>query len=339
MCRCPRALALTFLLVLPCSPALAWNSVGHMAVAKLAYDRLDDGQKVRVGKILRQHPHYELFLAKNRPDGVDAGEWAFLRASTWPDWVRGHHTTDPPGEDVTKYNRPEEHYIDKPFVLPDDQALFAGRDLNPGPDRPTVLKALARRMQELKSPDTSDRDKAIALCWLEHLVGDMHQPLHCTSLFSRQFQGEGGDQGGNLFGLRVNGRPIKLHLYWDLLPGDDPNYLVDSPENAAVVYRNAKTLAELLHGPEYARDRYEERLTKHADFPSWADEGLELAKAVVYQGGRLKGVTLGRGAGVPSDAPEAPAGYAKTALDLARKQMALAGYRLEDKVKGALAKP
>jgi hypothetical protein len=334
-----RVLALAVLLVLPASPALAWNSVGHMAVAKLAFDRLDDGTKVRIGKLLRQHPHDELFLAINRPEGVDAVEWAFLRAATWPDWVRPRRPTDPRGEAVTKYNRPQDHYIDKPFVLPADAGLFAGRDLNPGPDQPTVLKALARCMKELKSPETPNADRAVALCWLEHLVGDIHQPLHCTSLYSSQFQGEGGDQGGNLFGLRVGGRPIKLHLYWDLLPGDDPNYLVDNPANAAVVYAHARDLAELLRGPEYRRDVFQERLAKHPDFPAWADEGFELAKTVVYQNGRLRGVALRHGTNAPPDAPEAPEGYEKIALDLARKQMALAAYRLEDKVKEALMMP
>jgi hypothetical protein len=332
-------LALAALLLLPCTPALAWNSVGHMAVAKLAYDRLDDGQKLQVTKWLRQHPHYDLFLAKNRPEGVDEGEWAFLRASTWPDWVRPRRPPDPRGEAVTKYNLPEEHYVDRPFVLPADAALFAGRDLNPPPNRHTILKALARRMAELKAADTPDADKAVALCWLLHLTGDIHQPLHCVSLFSAQFQGAGGDQGGNLFGVRVGGHPTKLHLFWDLLPGDDPNYLVDSPPNAAAVYRNARNLVELLHAPEYGREKYEIELTKHTDFPSWADEGFELAKTVVYQDGRLKGAKLSFGGSVPPDAPEAPEAYQQAATDLARKRMALAAYRLEDKVKEALAKP
>jgi hypothetical protein len=330
-------LAVAALLLLPCTRALAWNSVGHMAVAKLAYDRLDDSRKLRIGKLLQQHPHYEQFLATNRPEGVEPGEWAFLRASTWPDWVRPRKRPDPRGNEVTKYNRPEDHYVDKPFVLPADAALFAGRDLGPPPERRTILKALAQRLNELKSPDTPDADKAVALCWLLHLVGDLHQPLHCTSLFSAQFPG--GDQGGNLFGLRVGGRGYKLHLFWDLLPGDDPNYLVDSAPNATVVYAHAKELAELLHGPEYKREQFADDLRKHPDFPSWADEGLELAKTMVYQDGRLKGRQLAPGGAVPLDAPDAPEGYQQAATDLARKRLALAGYRLEDEVREALGNP
>ena len=41
------------------------------------------------------------------------------------------------------------------------------------------------------SPDV----KAMAYCWLFHLVGDIHQPLHCTALFSAEHFPK-GDRGG-----------------------------------------------------------------------------------------------------------------------------------------------
>ena len=68
------------------------------------------------------------------------------------------------------------------------------------------------------------------------------------------------DLGGNLFALKVNGQVNKLHLFWDNLPGLDPNYLVDSPENAAVVYARAREAAERLHDPRYARTAFQEEL-------------------------------------------------------------------------------
>jgi S1/P1 Nuclease len=37
--------------------------------------------------------------------------------------------------------------------------------------------------------------KAIALAWLFHLVGDIHQPLHTTQLFIVDYPK--GDRGGN----------------------------------------------------------------------------------------------------------------------------------------------
>ena len=68
--------------------AVAWNNTGHMTVALIAYRELTDGQKLAIAKVLKEHPHYEEFLAADRPAKVSENEWAFLRAATWPDWVR-----------------------------------------------------------------------------------------------------------------------------------------------------------------------------------------------------------------------------------------------------------
>ena len=34
--------------------AAAWNSIGHMAISKLAYDRLEDGEKLRIHELLKK---------------------------------------------------------------------------------------------------------------------------------------------------------------------------------------------------------------------------------------------------------------------------------------------
>src|SRR5262249_15446480 len=57
--------------------------------------------------------------------------------------------------------------------------------------------------------------KAIALAWLFHLVGDIHQPLHTVQLFTVDYPQ--GDRGGNEICVRVTqtGQPIDLHRFWD----------------------------------------------------------------------------------------------------------------------------
>ena len=52
------------------APLRAWNDRGHMLIALLSYRQLDNEHKAKVDQILTQHPHYELFLANNRPEGV-----------------------------------------------------------------------------------------------------------------------------------------------------------------------------------------------------------------------------------------------------------------------------
>jgi hypothetical protein len=56
---------------------------------------------------------------------------------------------------------------------------------------------------------------AIALAWLFHLVGDIHQSLHTAQLFTAEYPR--GDRGGNEICVRVTqaGQPMDLHKFWD----------------------------------------------------------------------------------------------------------------------------
>lgn len=49
--------------------------------------------------------------------------------------------------------------------------------------------------------------------YLIHLIGDLHQPLHCTTYVSGQFPM--GDEGGNLIHIMFEGKPDVLHYFWD----------------------------------------------------------------------------------------------------------------------------
>src|SRR5215471_2951787 len=97
------AIVLAVVVVVP-RPASAWNSVGHLAIAKLAYDQLSDGEKLKVYQLLKTHPHFQQFLAAGRPDGVEEPEWVIMRSAVWSDWIRPRDK-DPRGPAVGKYHR------------------------------------------------------------------------------------------------------------------------------------------------------------------------------------------------------------------------------------------
>jgi S1/P1 Nuclease len=340
MRRC-LAFAITGLLLamLP-SRAAAWNSVGHLATAKLAYDQLGDGDKLKLYEILKHHPHFDMFLAVGRPDGVDEAEWVILRSAIWPDWVRPRGDKDPRGSAVTKFHRGEDHYINIPLIDPKDTETLAGKTLV-NPDTMNIVAALKQRCNELHAKNVAIEDKAVAICWIFHLIGDIHQPMHAVAYFSSAPAFKDGDQGGNKFGIKVDGRGVKLHAYWDDLLGADPKYADDSGDRQARIYKMAVEAATGLRGRELV-DADKEKLDKNQTFASWSQESFELAKSVAYRKtdgtGLLDAVEVRFNQPVPDAAPEVGEQYAKTAKATAEVRVIMAGRRLAERLKLVLGK-
>jgi hypothetical protein len=298
------ALALVFALA---GPASAWNETGHLVIARLAWRQLDDGQRARIVAVLKKHPHYDEYLAARRPDGFSEDEWAFMRAAVWPDWVRRHK----------EYDHPTWHYVNYPLVPPGSSVDPAAHQ--PPPGQENVVNELPVCVEKIRTG--TDEEKAVYLCWLMHLVGDIHQPLHCTAVYSERFPD--GDRGGNLALIRIKSSPVNLHAFWDGLlgtgtSGGDINS--DVREVEAVMQAKAADVQKELDA-----DR---------TFESWAKEGVELAKRVVYLNGDLKvAVSSGRRNDQNVDPPPAPFDYAPACGRVARVQIGKAGLRLADQLK------
>jgi hypothetical protein len=188
-----------------------------------------------------------------------------------------------------------------------------------------LLTVLPDCISKLGRSDTSPDDRAINLCWTLHLVGDMHQPLHCISRYSTDVKQ--GDMGGNAVAVRVGGKPTNLHAYWDEVLGTSQAYL-------AIDQLATTICAAPVHDPHSMRE-----LKEHRTLDSWVQEGFEKAKAIVYLNGDLKGANwkgLDTGQIAPDAVPPLPIGYEANARDLACRQAALAGYRLADILDNAL---
>lgn len=295
------------LLLMSTAQVSAWNKPGHMLTAALTADIMDPGDVAKVVEILRKHPQYAELrgsarLAAKKASGPEYAKALFMYAARWPDDAR----------DNPLYHHATWHYVNYPIVV--------GQGVTPPPGpQPTdnIIKAFERNWAEARGGDQAKR--AIVIAWLMHLAGDAHQPLHSAALFSPQFPQ--GDRGGNAFFVRAakERAPIELHKVWDgLLLGVDRFEAV-----------NDRALA-LRARPEYRRDALPE-LSGSASpgasvIPRWLGESLELAKAVAYRNGTLKGV-------VESDraaAPVVPAGYIRDAAKVAERRAVLAAYRLAD---------
>ena len=254
----------------------AWNSVGHRLVAQIAYDELTPQAKTKVDRLTAVYFHSPYPEAR------------FLRAATWPDTLRKK------APDTTPW-----HYIDQPFVKD---------GIKPPPlNSKNVVWAIPEMERIILDPKSTQLERATSLSFLIHFVGDVHQPLHCVSLYSQSFSQ--GDRGGNLY--RINAvSSYNLHGYWDQGVG----LFYSAPHTPYVFrYQQIQVLAKQWMA-EYPRAFFGVRLAEKSP-AVWAKEGYNLAVTFAYT------------------APENTAPnnqYVQKGQALVHQQIVLAGYRLAD---------
>jgi hypothetical protein len=288
-----------FLAVTFAPGAWAWNSFGHMMIAAVAYEQLTPAAQARVATLLRLNPDYPQWISHTPKEERD--ELAFVRAATWADEIKsepgyvddGEHPSGPDTARNLGYSDHLQHrywhFIDLPFST-DHTALIQ-------PATPNAQTQIALFRRTLTSPGASDELKSYDLVWLLHLVGDVHQPLHTTSRFTRSQPD--GDQGGNLVALCEKPCKVELHAYWDNLPG--------TGKKAIVAIRRASHLPT----PD-------SRVAAIDDERQWIRESFMIAQNSVYI------PPIGDGPGPYFiDRP-----YQSIAHRVARERLALAGARL-----------
>lgn len=293
-------------LTLSAGEALAWNKAGHMTTAAIAYAELKKSHPevlAAVLKLLKEHPQHDDWTgAISFLPPEDQDQAIFMKAARWPDDIR----------DNRKYHRDRWHYINFPYKPEGQPASLKVIE----PAKESILSAFDENLAILKSKTATADEKAIALCWLFHLVGDVHQPLHTSALFTSQFPQ--GDRGGTRFFIRAKPEvksTISLHTYWDDLVGSSDRF--QTVRNRSVALR-----------AQFPRDKLEE--LSAAEFPKWAQESFELACKVAYREGKLAGSKdEDNGVALPAD-------YVETVQPIAQRRVTLAGYRLADLFKQCL---
>jgi S1/P1 nuclease len=276
-------------------PAIRWNAHGHMTIAAIAWNHMAPAVRARAIQLLRDGPPLAQFadLIPANEAREEQDRQLFLAASTWADRIRA---TDLASH---AYHHATWHYTD-----------YYWREVNGrvepvptlAPDAENALERLPLLEKQLGSA-SADTTRAIALAWILHLVGDVHQPLHLSGRVTAE-EPE-GDKGGNTF--RLQGQPTNLHAFWD-----NALDLLEPPAGAAPV-AYADRLASLVERDVPVGSIPAAQLT--ASFDAWGRESLDLAQHEVYV------ATMHSG-----DAPSAA--YMQNAAKIAERRVALAGYRL-----------
>jgi hypothetical protein len=308
--------------------ATAWHSRGHMTVALIAYRQLEKSEQKKIRDILKEHPHFEEFLIANKPADATMEEWMVMQAATWPDWVRSHHTDEIFNGEA--FHRPFHHYVNLP-IRRLDGAAKANKDkiekniaaLANDEQSGVLLKELPKRLDEVSnSKDPATR--AVALCWVLHLVGDIHQPLHAAALFTKD--SPGGDRGGNAAFVRWNGRAMNLHSIWDSVLGWD-----DFP-GAGVPRMTEFGVVDLMTRQFPDRHPVTANQLKVTSIDEWAFESRDLADKEAYSSNGVPVSIVFNFDRHPhltgTEVNELPTGYQTRGQDVAEKRVALAGARL-----------
>jgi len=155
-------------------PTFAWGPAGHRIVAMIAQQNIKPQTRTRIKQILG-----------NNVSLVSVATYAAAVRDRFP------HT----------YNN---HFVD----IPKDNTTYdPAHDCAVDPEKgDCVLAALERFRAEALNPNESIGRRRFALKFIVHLVGDMHQPLHCS---------DNDDRGGNDVKVKWFGLDSNLHKVWD----------------------------------------------------------------------------------------------------------------------------
>jgi hypothetical protein len=238
------------------TPALAWGKTGHRVVAALADPQLSGLARAHVKELL----------------GVDSLD----EAATWPDDMRSA-----PGPFWQKTATPW-HYVTLNGIVYDH-----------APSEGDALEALNRFRAALRDPDATLADKQLALRFIVHLVGDLHQPLHV---------GKCCDNGGNEVKVKWFGRDLNLHSVWDSALVDEEQ--LSFTEMAAKLRRHTSNADVVAWWDINPRD--------------WISESAQLRETVYPEPNRKD----------PKALPELSYGYVYKYTPLMEQRLKQAGVRL-----------
>ena len=150
----------------------AWGKIGHRVTGEIAESHLSENAKTQIKQLF---PNESLAEISTYADEELSNPSTFWQKTSVP-W---HWVTVPEGNQYHDHHAPAEG------------------------DAYTALVAFK---QTLQSKTASRKEKQLALHFTVHIIGDLHQPLHC---------GNGKDRGGNNVKVEFFWQDSNLHRVWD----------------------------------------------------------------------------------------------------------------------------
>ena len=280
------------------SPAGAWSEETHQTTGAIAWADLAASRPEALAQLLtiaQAHPDYALFArhAAALPGPVRQRalfEWL----ARWPDDIR----TGP--EDNPKW-----HYALR--VVHGRTWLWPVRN-------GTAKQGFAVNYAALANPCAPKADRAKAIGWLIHIVGDMQQPMHAGHQMTMTFPAT--DRAGELAFVRryTDSAPVNLHQYWDKMFQQSR---VAAPGGDWATALAAAWPRQQIAGLGRPGSAFRQ-------FALQVEETRDLAELVAYRGTFAQAVSEGQ------TAPVMTASENAFAVALVGRRVATAGYRIAD---------
>lgn len=241
--------------------------VFHLLTLTPAFSWFDNGHRI-VGLIAQAHLSAE---ARKAIEKIVPGSMTLADAAVWPDH-----------EGRTLRDFDPLHYVS----IPENAAGYdQARDC---PEKNCMVEALKWFSAVIADQNAPIMTRRLALYYVVHLVGDMHQPLHA---------GRAKDRGGVDLRVSYRGTTTNLHFFWD-------KDLVDlEPGNEEEI---AQRLTANLTEQEHLR-------WQAGDPTQWTNESLMLVRSHAYN--------IETSGEISDD-------YVEKARPIVRSRLAQAGIRL-----------
>ena len=201
--------------------AFAWGATGHRSIALIAEQHMNLAALKKTHAILDGH---NLSYVANWADEIRSQPKIYGYTFDW------HYTT----------------------WQDEDERFHAGLENKASG---FLLSQVNQQLAVLKNPAASQSDKAFALKFVVHLLGDLHQPLHV---------GGGNDKGGNACRVTWHGKPTNLHAVWD----------------SEMIERSNLSYTELAEFSSQTRTSQQTKQWQSSSIEAWAQESKMLRRKI-----------------------------------------------------------
>lgn len=317
----------------PVGPARApvpWDHPGHMTTAVIAFAEIERARPdliEKIGLLFLKHPDPAPFwVAVGDAKGKERVRRMFIEAARWADDSK-----------FTLNDRLAWHSA-RWAVIDEDAppAVVEAAEAREGKPTGQAIEALTLTAAMLANPETPPLERAWALAWIMHIIGDIHQPMHVSDLFSEGYPAGNAAATLSYVDDPMSDAAVPLHLLWDSNTMRTPTLEeVDKHAQAFLEKHPRTSFPELTEHPVGSDDAFRQwALESHQVAIDWAYDIETVSDSTSEQNADKLVANMIKfileGVSPVEDAPEVSAEYWEKLQFTVERRITLAGYRIAD---------